>query len=203
MNDFPFKVAVIVLLVLMKAIRWPYRRQIDRKASWPAMKKHPLDTAMLGVLATLWSIALILYMGFPQHIAFGRFELPEWVRWAGVAMAAATLAFLAWSDHSLGKNLSVTLKIRENHTLVTSGPYRRISHPIYTGALLFSATFFPITANWFIGLLWLGGLVLLCATRIPQEERMMIAKFGDRYRDYMQWTGRLLPRFAPRTRPPQ
>ncbi len=119
MNDFPFQVAVIVLLVLMKAIRWPYRRQVDRKASWPAMKKHPLDTAMLGVLGTL-----------------------------------------------------------------------------------FSATLFAITANWFIGLLWFGGVVLLFATRIPQEEAMMIAQFGDRYRQYMQRTGRLLPRFALRTRPP-
>ena len=124
MNDFSFKVAVIVLLVLMKAVRWPYRRQIDRKASWPAMKKHPLDTAMLGVLGTLWSVALVLYLGFPQYIVFGRFELPEWARWTSVAVAAAALGLLGWSDYCLGKNLSVTLKIRENHTLVTRGPYR-------------------------------------------------------------------------------
>ncbi len=32
--------------------------------------------------------------------------------------------------------------------------------------------------------------------RIPREEHMMLAKFGEDYRRYMPRTGRIIPRFG-------
>ncbi len=51
-----------------------------------------------------------------------------------------------------------------------------------------------LAANWLIG----AGSVLvlgLLAVRTPKEERMLIEKFGQQYRDYMAKTGRFIPRF--------
>lgn len=51
-----------------------------------------------------------------------------------------------------------------------------------------------LAANWLIG----AGSVLvlgLLAVRTPKEERMLIEKFGQQYRDYMAKTGRFFPRF--------
>jgi protein-S-isoprenylcysteine O-methyltransferase Ste14 len=58
--------------------------------------------------------------------------------------------------------------------------------------LLHIAAFF-LTANWFIGLTWTISLTAVIAMRVKKEESMMIDKFGDKYRLYMERTGRFLP----------
>ncbi len=88
----------------------------------------------------------------------------------------------------------MTLKIREHHTLVSHGPYSRIRHPIYTATLIYAAALGTITANYLLGSMIFIPMVTLVAERLGREEQMMIDQFGDAYRQYMQRTGRLLPR---------
>ena len=180
-EDFKFKVAVVILLILMKLARWPARRLVGWKAAWPALKKNPLDTTLLSLCG------LVMYMGFPQQVSFGDVELFAWLRWSGIVLAVGTVLLLGWADYCLGKNLSVSLEIKDNHSLITSGPYRWIRHPIYASALLFSAALFLVSANWFVGLCFAGGIAILIASRIPREAKMMIGQFGDRYRDCRPW----------------
>jgi protein-S-isoprenylcysteine O-methyltransferase Ste14 len=84
--------------------------------------------------------------------------------------------------------------IREQ-SLVTSGPYRLIRHPIYMAFLLILGATLLISANWFIGLAWIGMTVLEITSRIGFEETLMLEYFGDQYRQYMKSTGRLFPKF--------
>jgi protein-S-isoprenylcysteine O-methyltransferase Ste14 len=63
-----------------------------------------------------------------------------------------------------------------------------------TAALLMGSVTL-LTANWLIGLTSLIVLVLL-AVRTPKEEQMLIARFGQQYRDYMEKTGRFVPRIT-------
>jgi len=57
--------------------------------------------------------------------------------------------------------------------------------------MMFSATL--LTANGAIGAASALVLVLL-AIRTPKEERMLLERFGDAYRQYMATTGRFFPR---------
>ncbi len=101
---------------------------------------------------------------------------------------------MGWADHSLGKNLSAVVQIKEGHTLITAGPYSRVRHPIYTAAIIFCVGMLLVSGNWIVGACFLGPFAGLCLRRIPREERMLIDHFGDEYRDYIERTGRLLPR---------
>lgn len=93
----------------------------------------------------------------------------------------------------LGSEWSPQLQLREGHHLVTSGPYARIRHPMYTGITGFGVGLALVSANWvFVALVALVVVGLLL--RIPREEEMLIAEFGDEYRMYKQRTGSLLPR---------
>jgi protein-S-isoprenylcysteine O-methyltransferase Ste14 len=129
----------------------------------------------------------------PEIFGWAQMTLPEWLRWLGVGLGLGALGLFAWVHRSLGKNLSATLRITEEHAMVTDGPYRWIRHPMYTAFFLLHLGAFFLTANWFIGATWLAGLVLVVATRVRREEAMLIASFGDDYREYMKRTGRFLP----------
>ena len=99
-----------------------------------------------------------------------------------------------WTLNSFGKNLTDTVVTRAEATLVTHGPYRWVRHPFYVTTALLMASVTVLAANWLIGA---GSLLVLglLAVRTPKEERMLIEKFGQQYRDYTEKTGRFFPRF--------
>ncbi|MBY0506736.1 MAG: isoprenylcysteine carboxylmethyltransferase family protein [Bryobacteraceae bacterium] len=122
-------------------------------------------------------------------------SLPLPLRWAGVFGFTLAAAWLVWMFQSLGRNLTDTVVTRQNAQLVTSGPYRWVRNPMYTGVLAAGASLGLATGN---GLVPLGSLVafVLLAIRTRTEERFLVARFGDDYRLYMRRVGRFWPRWG-------
>lgn len=177
----------------MKLIRTRTQKIADSVGNREAYKKNRLDTVIVFSLGLTWSLSIVIYFLVPQWIDWASLNLPHALRWTGVVIGIASIALLAWSDYHLGKNFSTTLRIRESHTLIESGPYRWIRHPIYAAGILFFIAMLLVTSNWLVGLCW-SGVILLYAQRVPREEAMMLEAFGDEYQHYMQKTGRILPR---------
>ena len=108
-------------------------------------------------------------------------------------MIATACGLLVWTFRCLGKNLTDTVVTRQKHTLVTHGPYRWVRHPFYSSAVLVISGNSLAAANWFF---FVAGclMFLLLVIRTRKEEQNLIARFGDDYRNYMQRTGRFVPR---------
>jgi protein-S-isoprenylcysteine O-methyltransferase Ste14 len=119
--------------------------------------------------------------------------LPVWLRVSGAILVVAGLTILFWAQHVLGRMFSPNLELLDDHKLITAGPYRWVRHPIYSSFFVFLVGSGIITRNWLIGLVELAILVNM-AIRIGREEKMMLERFGDQYREYMKTTGRLFPR---------
>jgi protein-S-isoprenylcysteine O-methyltransferase Ste14 len=103
------------------------------------------------------------------------------------------VAFWTWTQIHLDTQWSAQLQLRQEHHLVTSGPYARIRHPLYSAMFGWAVSLGLLTANWiFVALaaLSIAGTV----ARIPKEEKMMLEAFGDEYKEYMQRTGRFFPK---------
>jgi len=146
----------------------------------------------VGVVGML---GLIAYMVNPSWMAWSSVPLPAWPRWTGVGVGVNAGALLIWTLRSLGKNLTDTVVTRTEHTLVTSGPYRWVRHPFYVSLALCVAANSLATANWFI--LASGALLfILIVIRTRKEEELLLTKFGDAYRGYMERTGRFLPQIG-------
>jgi protein-S-isoprenylcysteine O-methyltransferase Ste14 len=77
--------------------------------------------------------------------------------------------------------------------LVTSGIYRYIRHPQYTGFLLITLGMLLDWATLPMLIMW-PVMAVLYTRLAKKEEGDMIAEFGQKYVDYMQRTGRFLPR---------
>jgi protein-S-isoprenylcysteine O-methyltransferase len=132
----------------------------------------------------------------PMLILFGLGEIQaEWlpVRLVGLAVGLGGAAVLIWAAAALGRFLVHEAAVFQDHALITSGPYRMLRHPIYSGYLAMLLGSGLGTLNVWLLALWplslLGILVQAGA-----EERLLVAKFGEAYRHYAGRTGQLVPR---------
>lgn len=108
---------------------------------------------------------------------------------AALILIGGTLAVLGVVG--LGSALTASPVPKSGSSLVTTGIYSTIRHPIYTGLLVGGVGLVVLGASpWHVGL-WLALLVLL-ALKSRWEERMLLAAHPD-YRGYGARTGRFLP----------
>jgi protein-S-isoprenylcysteine O-methyltransferase Ste14 len=135
---------------------------------------------------------LALYAVNPGWMGVLSVPFPDWLRWVGFAIGLFSLGFWSWTQVALGKEWSPQLQLREEHHLVTTGPYRRIRHPLYTGMFGYGIGLALVTANWVFVVLVVAVIAGIFA-RVPKEEQMMIEEFGEEYKAYMQKTGRFFP----------
>jgi protein-S-isoprenylcysteine O-methyltransferase Ste14 len=138
-------------------------------------------------------LSVLAYLINPRWMRWSSLELPAPLRWSGAGFGAATLPLAFWVFRTIGKNITPTVETREDHELITGGPYRWVRHPLYTVGTSFFVSLSVLAANWFMGLASLSVLVMLLI-RLPKEEEKLIERFGDEYREYVKSTGRLLPR---------
>lgn len=193
-SEIPFRVALVVVIVLTMAVTVYHRLQAAKSGETISRKEEGYAFAVTLRLAGLFLwIATFGYLLFPDFFSWASVPLPEGIRWVGVTTGTLCSLLMYWTLSSLGKNLTDTVVTRKEATIVTHGPYRWVRHPFYVTAALLMASVTVLTANWLIGLTSLIVLVLL-AVRTPKEEAMLTERFGDQYRDYMARTGRFIPR---------
>jgi protein-S-isoprenylcysteine O-methyltransferase Ste14 len=159
------------------------------KESEIAPKREKLLTQImfvcLAVPGTIWI--------FTYWLSFGQFALPNSVRIVGLVVGIYSMWWFYRIHKRLGDNWSPVLEIRKEHMLIIDGPYKWVRHPMYSDMLLWSMSFVLITANWLYAITLATGLTILFSFRIPDEERLMIERFGEQYRVYMKRTKRLIP----------
>ena len=192
-NELIFRLILAAVLIGVFAIRIYYRRLATKTAGAVTEKEDKWNLLFRALVATTGLLSLLAYLLYPELLAWARLALPDWARWIGAGLGVAAVSLLFWVHAALRENFSGTLHIREQHTLVTKGPYQWVRHPMYTSFYLLISAFFLLSANWFIGLAWLVGLTLVMVTRIAHEETVMQEKFGADYTAYMRRTGRFLP----------
>ena len=191
--EFLFKIILIVEYSIFTIIRAQYYR-LARKAGYRTITEESKSySLLLGLLITYEVVTFFIYLLYPWALLWAAMSLPLWLRWTGVFIGITALLLFIWVHRSLGSNFSTSLRIKDGHTLVTSGPYRWIRHPMYTAFYLLHFSAFLLMANWFIGITWIAGLTMIIALRIRREEAMMIEKFGESYRYYMMSTSRFIP----------
>ena len=197
MNENIFRILAAVIFFSCIGISTYFRRKADRDTGEKVSRKVDGSLTMnfirIGGLI-LW-LSPLAYLINPSWMAWSKIGLPEWARWLGVGIGIFCAFGVYWLFSSIGNGITPTSATRTQHTLVTSGPYRWIRHPLYTfGSSVFVA-FGMMADNWFIALLGVMAFIGM-AMRTPKEEANLIEKFGDEYRDYMKRTGAFLPKLT-------
>jgi protein-S-isoprenylcysteine O-methyltransferase Ste14 len=109
----------------------------------------------------------------------------------GAVVFACGIALAIWARVHLGRNWGMPMTQKAEPELVTSGPYRFVRHPIYSGLL--AGVLGTALATNLIGLIVvavLGGYFYYCAS---VEEKSLIATFPTAYPAYRTGTKMLIP----------
>lgn len=138
-------------------------------------------------------LVMLLNIFYPPALTWTKFNLPAAWQITGLILSFLCLPFLWWVFRSIGKNISETVLIKDEHELVTHGPYRFIRHPLYAGALLLLISTSLVFGDWIILGYALAGILAFRLLIIPVEEAQLLEAFGEDYECYQSRTGALLP----------
>lgn len=188
--------AIVGCIWAVFVLCWLVLAQFNKKASgstsWRAAWWLRLRlAAILGVLVVI----LPRRHGLAHLFApIGRtlpFQAGIAAQWAGVVLCLLGFGFAFWARVHIGRNWGMPMSLRQDHELVTSGPYAYVRHPIYAGLMLAG-----IGSALAVSMLWLLLFPLYFAYFLfsaRAEEKMMLAQFPDAYPTYRRRTKILIP----------
>ncbi len=173
----------VLVIAFYGVVIWCYLRR------GPALATSGSVTAHAAALAATWMpFALPLLRGTPS----GR---PGQV--ASDALLVVGLAWSVWALRALGRNVSVLAQARE---LASTGPYRWVRHPLYTGELVSSLGIVIAMNSVAAAACW----VALCALQVyrAMREEQVLAETLPAYRAYRERTSALVPGLSRRRSAP-
>ncbi len=201
-------VFVVSLFSVYTLIRVWARRAFALHTFETDAEEHAVDTDEPSAYESRCVLALrqTLTGGFVAAVilyAVGVFRQLDWLmRWqqtgnlvlhfVGLSLGVVGLLLLFWTHWTLGKHWTPALQLRAEHSLVTTGPYRWVRHPMYTSLIVFFAGVALLSGHLLVQIPAVV-FVLFFVTRIPSEELMLQHRFGDEYVTYAQRSSALVP----------
>lgn len=138
----------------------------------------------LVIAAVIFGLARVhAFQGTSPHdIALDVVGLVMWVSGLGLAI---------WARVHLGRNWGSPMSQKDSPDLVTSGPYRWIRNPIYSGIILaLFGSALAVELQWLIVAVLIGGYFVYSAV---MEQHYMEQTFPDTYPAYRDSTKMLIP----------
>ncbi|MHA2116052.1 MAG: methyltransferase family protein [Candidatus Thorarchaeota archaeon] len=200
MPDLFFRIVFLSIFLAFWVIRFyyvretrktePSRSRAERRA---AIKQRGWTDIIIVIFTPIEFVLVLLFVWGPVWMSWADLIFPDWLYWLGTVLTICSLPLIVWVHRTLGTHYSPALETKEEQKLITSGPYGRVRHPLYSAHNLFNLGMIFLTAN--IPLIFFAIIgVPIVYVRIRDEERMMVEKFGREYEEYKMRTGRIFPK---------
>ena len=161
-------------------------------AAKPVARRESIPSRLVHVVPLVIAATLLGARSLPGWLGARFVASSVTLDTLALALVALGLGFSVWARHALGGNWSGTVTLKHEHTIVRSGPYRVIRHPIYTGLLV------AIVGTALARGEWRGAVALLLVAvallrKIDLEERWLGEAFGPAYAEYRARSWALFP----------
>ncbi len=189
-----FEIFYWAALVVEMVIRAPLNKK--RKEEKMSEQRVSSQEKFILFLLLIGMMILPLIYSATSWLDFANYSLPPWAGWLGGLIMLGAL-FVFWRSHAdLGLNWSPSLEIRDKHELITRGIYGVVRHPMYASQWLWVLAQPLLLQNWMAGFVNLIIFIPFYLLRVQAEEQMMVDRFGEQYKTYMERTGRVLPKIG-------
>ncbi|HEX4066233.1 MAG TPA: isoprenylcysteine carboxylmethyltransferase family protein [Acidobacteriaceae bacterium] len=155
-----------------------------------------LESAASRIMRSIFFLVAIALLSLPRIPApwlYWHFLPPGLATfWIGAAITVTGILFAVWARRHIGANWSRSVTIKQNHELITSGPYALVRHPIYTGLITaFLGT--AIATTEYRGLVAFALVFISLWYKLRLEEKWMRTQFGETYVSYSRRVAALVP----------
>ena len=143
----------------------------------------------LRIRVVIIAVAIVLAQlgAFRSH----RINTDPWLAAIGLLLFALGLGFAVWARLHIGRNWGTPMTQKDEPELVTSGPYRIVRHPIYSGILLASVGT-AVALSWlWLPVVGLAAIYFVYAATV--EDRYLAKQFPEEYPAYKRSTKMLVP----------
>lgn len=177
---------ILIGVVVFASLTQPSYKPVDHNA--PAEDR---GTATQIV----WTVYLTQFFGVIESVFF---RYPVSFVWddltsAMLVMALTGALFRAWAVWELGRFFTWHVTVQSGQKVISTGPYRLVRHPSYTGALLLYVGMLLFLKAWIGAALAFTFMLLAFGRRIRYEEGLLLATFDQEYRNYCARVKRLFP----------
>jgi protein-S-isoprenylcysteine O-methyltransferase Ste14 len=136
-------------------------------------------------------VVLVLLLARARVLKRPTITKDPWLEAIGLVMFVSGLAIAIWARRSLGRNWGSPMSEKVDPELVTTGPYRRVRHPIYSGILL-ALVGTAVAISWYLLVaVALAGTYFVYSAFM--EERYLAERLPDTYPAYKHATKMLIP----------
>jgi protein-S-isoprenylcysteine O-methyltransferase Ste14 len=131
---------------------------------------------------------LLIFHTFRRIFIYGHLygtSWNDWIVYPGLLATFAGCLCAIWARIHLGRYWSGLVVLKEGHKLITTGPYRFVRHPLYTGWLtgMLGSAVTAGTGDAFFGLVIVTVAIII---KLRREEKLLATEFGDEYRQFRQ-----------------
>jgi protein-S-isoprenylcysteine O-methyltransferase Ste14 len=148
--------------------------------------------SMLGVAVQALGFLVVgfgpldMVRGAPDAIEIGKLAVL-------LTLMAATIGLFVASSRAMGRNWAIVARTRDNHQLVTWGPFAVVRNPIYVALFVWILAMALALGHWRglilgVPLYWIGTWM-----RVVREEKLLRAQFGAAYDAYAARVKRFVP----------
>jgi protein-S-isoprenylcysteine O-methyltransferase Ste14 len=189
-----YSISMVCLWILFSAIVLNF--YFAQKNNIVKEKKSIVDTG--SMLAFFLANVVLVYLGIGA-VFFGS-EADLLIMGFGTALVVFGTAVNIAGRLVLKQNWGNQIEIHENHTLVQTGVYRHIRHPLYASTILMMYGFALLFSNWVVFLLNTAVFIPFMMYRAKQEDVVLAAAFPGIFPTYQSQTGLFVPRLKKETK---
>jgi protein-S-isoprenylcysteine O-methyltransferase Ste14 len=171
---------------------------------WIPVHGMPRLFRKLGMLTyaapviTWLPVASLIYLN-RDLLLLHKLPFPEILRTAGWFIFASGFILQAWTLKLLGGAVIMGIpevKGTADNRVIRSGPFSVIRHPTYVSHTMMFAGVFLLSRVTALGIITLLDLLIVNVFVIPLEDRELLSRFGDQYRNYKERVPAFFPRLS-------
>jgi protein-S-isoprenylcysteine O-methyltransferase Ste14 len=148
-----------------------------------------IKVLLIGMWAALFvafPLAFVKAWTFPRN-----WQLPLFI--AGLLMMFLGSLLRRYCWRTLGEYFTGDVRAKPDQTVITSGPYRLVRHPSYTGGMMIFIGLGLALGSWFSLALLTIATIATYSYRVAVEERALLDAIGEPYSSYMKERKRFIP----------
>jgi protein-S-isoprenylcysteine O-methyltransferase Ste14 len=169
---------------------WKHDRALlSRRVSAGPIAEKTRTQQIIQLFASVGFLAMLVVPALDYRFSWS--HVPLWIVLAGDLLVVLGF-YIVFRVFCVKTFTAATVEVTEQQTVISTGPYAFVRHPMYSGALIMLLGTPPALASWW-GLIPFALMVIVIVARLLNEEKLLLADLPG----YAEYVARVKYRLMP------